>query len=135
MLVACAGFYRKHFALPAEWKGNAVWIRFEGVFRATKIWLNGEAVREHAGWAGDAHGGAQNRPSLFPSPLSVPSFRMSACQCLCPKPVLAKSSVFLMDTEKHNVVFCRGRGHWDGWRLHFLRCAHRQRNECQIRHG
>ena len=50
------GFYRKHFSLPADWKGNAVWVRFEGVFRATKLWLNGEPVREHAGWAGDAHG-------------------------------------------------------------------------------
>ena len=50
------GFYRKHFALPSEWKGNAIWIRFEGVFRATKIWMNGEPVREHAGWTGDAHG-------------------------------------------------------------------------------
>lgn len=50
------GFYRKHFALPADWKGNAVWIRFEGIFRAAKLWLNGEPVREHAGWTGDAHG-------------------------------------------------------------------------------
>ena len=50
------GFYRKHFSLPSDWKGNAVWIRFEGVFRATKLWLNGEPVREHAGWTGDAHG-------------------------------------------------------------------------------
>jgi hypothetical protein len=96
MLVACAGFYRKHFALPAEWKGNAVWIRFEGVFRATKIWLNGEAVREHAGWAGDAHGGAQNHPSLFPSPFSVCSFRLENLSNVYSKPVLAKSSsVFL----------------------------------------
>ena len=50
------GFYRKHFHLPTEWKGTVVSILFEGVFRATKIWLNGEAVREHAGFAGDAHG-------------------------------------------------------------------------------
>ena len=50
------GFYRKHFKLPAEWEGTVVWINFEGVFRATKIWLNGEEVREHAGYAGDATG-------------------------------------------------------------------------------
>ena len=50
------GVYRKHFVLPQEWEGTAVWINFEGVFRATKIWLNGEEVREHAGCVGDATG-------------------------------------------------------------------------------
>jgi hypothetical protein len=50
------GFYRKKFTLPASWKGNVVWIYFEGVFRASKFWLNGQAVREHAGFPGDAHG-------------------------------------------------------------------------------
>jgi beta-galactosidase/beta-glucuronidase len=50
------GFYRKHFRLPQEWEGNTIWIHFDGVFRATKMWLNGEPVREHAGFPGDAHG-------------------------------------------------------------------------------
>ena len=49
-------YYRKHFRLPAAWQGNSIWIHFDGVFRATKIWLNGEPVREHAAFAGDAHG-------------------------------------------------------------------------------
>lgn len=48
--------YRKHFTLPVEWKGTVVWVYFEGVFRATKIFLNGEPVGEHAGYVGDAHG-------------------------------------------------------------------------------
>ena len=50
------GFYRKHFHLPSEWKGQVIWIYFEGVFRASKFWLNGQPVREHAGFTGDAHG-------------------------------------------------------------------------------
>jgi hypothetical protein len=50
------GFYRKHFSLPEEWRGNTVWVYFEGVFRATKMWVNGQPVREHAGFPGDAHG-------------------------------------------------------------------------------
>ena len=46
-------YYRKHFNLPADWKGNAVWIYFEGVFRITKMWLNGVPLREHAAYKGD----------------------------------------------------------------------------------
>lgn len=28
-----AGWYRKHFVIPADWKGQVVSVRFEGVFR------------------------------------------------------------------------------------------------------
>ena len=49
-------YYRKHFALPSDWEGTTVWIHFEGVFRASKIWLNGVAVRTHAAFVGDASG-------------------------------------------------------------------------------
>jgi len=35
------GWYRKHFVLPADWKGSAVWVYFEGVFHVTTAWLNG----------------------------------------------------------------------------------------------
>lgn len=49
-------YYRKHFSLPASWAQNTVWIYFEGVFRATRIWLNGVAIRDHAAYVGDAHG-------------------------------------------------------------------------------
>lgn len=50
------GFYRKHFTLPSDWKGKVIWIYFEGVFRSAKFWFNGQAVREHSPFAGDAHG-------------------------------------------------------------------------------
>ena len=30
------GWYRKHFKLPADWQGSAVWIYFEGVFHEVR---------------------------------------------------------------------------------------------------
>ena len=47
-------FYRKHFTLPLLWKGSAVWLRFEGVWRNSRAWLNGIPVRDHAGF-GDGY--------------------------------------------------------------------------------
>jgi hypothetical protein len=41
------GWYRKHFAVPTEWKGDAVWIYFEGVFHETTLWLNGKKLGFH----------------------------------------------------------------------------------------
>jgi hypothetical protein len=39
------GWYRKRFNLPAEWRaGRAVWIRWDGIFRTTVIYLNGQPV-------------------------------------------------------------------------------------------
>ena len=37
-------WYRKHFNLPMEWKGQSVWVYFEGVFRASVTYLNGEPI-------------------------------------------------------------------------------------------
>ena len=37
-------WYRKYFNLPLEWKGQAIWIYFEGVFRASVTYLNGEPI-------------------------------------------------------------------------------------------
>ena len=34
-------WYRKHFNLPAEWKGRIIWVYFEGVFRSSTTYLNG----------------------------------------------------------------------------------------------
>eukprot|EP00937_MAST-01D_sp_MAST-1D-sp2_P002603 g2603.t1 len=42
------GFYRKHFDLPAEWKGSSVWIYLEGVFHETQTWLNGVSLGNHS---------------------------------------------------------------------------------------
>ena len=40
-------WYRKHFNLPIEWKGNSVRIYFEGVFRASITYLNGQQLLYH----------------------------------------------------------------------------------------
>ena len=37
-------WYRKHFNLPAEWQGQSIWVYFEGVFRASVTYLNGEPI-------------------------------------------------------------------------------------------
>jgi hypothetical protein len=38
------GWYRKHFNLPSDWKGTAVWLYIEGSFHKTQMWLNGKPV-------------------------------------------------------------------------------------------
>ena len=40
-------WYRKHFALPAEWQGDIVSLYFEGIFRECQIWLNGKSIGNH----------------------------------------------------------------------------------------
>ena len=40
-------WYRKHFHLPADWQGSAIFVYFEGVFRSSKVYLNGEFVSGH----------------------------------------------------------------------------------------
>ena len=37
-----SGWYRKHFYLPEEWKGTTITLRFEGVFRESYAWINGQ---------------------------------------------------------------------------------------------
>ena len=40
-------WYRKHFNLPSEWKGQSIWVYFEGVFRASIVYLNGQQLVYH----------------------------------------------------------------------------------------
>ncbi len=44
---ALPAWYRKTFALPASDKGKSVWLDFEGVYRDSKVWLNGTLLGEH----------------------------------------------------------------------------------------
>ena len=37
-------WYRKHFTLPADWKGGLVSLYFAGVFRECQLWLNGKSL-------------------------------------------------------------------------------------------
>ena len=46
------GWYRKKFALPAEWADRAVWLTFEAVFHETTIWLNDHPLGTHAAGLG-----------------------------------------------------------------------------------
>jgi beta-galactosidase/beta-glucuronidase len=38
------GWYRKHFNLPAAWRGTSVWLYIEGSFHETQFWLNGKGL-------------------------------------------------------------------------------------------
>ena len=44
------GWYRKTFEAPKEWEGKRVIVRFDGVFRDCKVFLNGHLVGAH--WSG-----------------------------------------------------------------------------------
>ena len=41
--------YRRHFKLPAEARGQRVFVDFEGVMTATKAWINGKPLGEYKG--------------------------------------------------------------------------------------
>ena len=36
--------YRRTFTIPADWKGREVFLRFDGVYSAYYVWVNGEKV-------------------------------------------------------------------------------------------
>lgn len=40
-------WYRKHFKIPSEHKGQKVFIEFEGVRQAAEVWINGQKVGRH----------------------------------------------------------------------------------------
>eukprot|EP01043_Picozoa_sp_COSAG02_P014712 COSAG02_NODE_611_length_19555_cov_34.449270_13_plen_92_part_00 len=40
-------WYRKEFNLPSDYTGSSVWLWFEGVFRDSYIFLNGEQIYYH----------------------------------------------------------------------------------------
>lgn len=41
------GWYRKTFELPASDKGRSLWIDFDGVYRDSSVWLNGQLLGTH----------------------------------------------------------------------------------------
>jgi len=47
-LPAGIGWYRKTFTLPASDKGRDLWIDFDGVYRNSRVWLNGKELGRHA---------------------------------------------------------------------------------------
>lgn len=43
-------FYRKHFNIPSTWEGSTITLYFEGIWRNSKMWLNGATIQSHVGW-------------------------------------------------------------------------------------
>ncbi|MDN3594816.1 beta-galactosidase GalB [Zunongwangia endophytica] len=41
-LPAGIGWYRKSFEVPADWKERDIFISFDGVYRNSEVWINGE---------------------------------------------------------------------------------------------
>ena len=47
------GWYRKTFEVPESAKGQILWIDFDGVFRDSRVWLNGKLLGHHlSGYTG-----------------------------------------------------------------------------------
>ena len=44
------GWYKRTAAIPAAWKGSKVFLRFGGVHRYAKVWVNGQFLGEHIGY-------------------------------------------------------------------------------------
>ncbi|HEV2473778.1 MAG TPA: beta-galactosidase GalA, partial [Chthonomonadales bacterium] len=46
-------WYRKHFTIPAADKGRRIWIDFDGIYRDSRLWLNGKFLGRHeSGYTG-----------------------------------------------------------------------------------
>jgi beta-galactosidase len=43
------GWYRKHLMIPESDRGKVLRLDFDGVFRDTQVWLNGQLLGKHAG--------------------------------------------------------------------------------------
>ncbi len=48
------GSYRRDFTLPASWKGQEVYLHFDGVYSAFYVWVNGKKVGYSQGSNNDA---------------------------------------------------------------------------------
>lgn len=44
-----AGCYRRHWDVPQEWKGKAIYLEFEGVGQQAEVYINGQFVGRHLG--------------------------------------------------------------------------------------
>ncbi len=42
-------WYRKHFDLPAGYKGKKIFIRFEAAMNVAEVWINGKKIMTHLG--------------------------------------------------------------------------------------
>ena len=42
-------WYRKHFTVPANMRGQKIYLHFEAIMGKSKIWMNGNLLKEHFG--------------------------------------------------------------------------------------
>lgn len=42
-------YYKKEVEVPTDFKGNRVYLRFEGVYSNARIWINNQYIRHHVG--------------------------------------------------------------------------------------
>ena len=42
-------WYRKHFTPEEAWKGKQLFLHFEAIMGKSKVWINGQLVKEHFG--------------------------------------------------------------------------------------
>lgn len=42
-------WYRKHFTPEEAWKGKQLYLHFEAIMGKSKVWINGQLVKEHFG--------------------------------------------------------------------------------------
>ena len=40
-------WYRKHFMIPVNWSGSSIWIYFDGAFRYSTVYFNGQRIGYH----------------------------------------------------------------------------------------
>jgi len=43
------GWYRKHFAVPKNWRGKRIHLEFDGVFQVAEAFVNGRQIGQHKG--------------------------------------------------------------------------------------
>ncbi|RYG49616.1 beta-galactosidase, partial [bacterium] len=72
------GWYRKTFTLPASQKGKAIWLDFDGAYRNSTVWLNGEKLgTEPSGYIGFRHDISLKVKFGQPNTLAVVTYQLA----------------------------------------------------------
>lgn len=45
--VPSVGWYRRTFFVPSEWLGQRIYIEFDGIYRDSRVWINGQYMDRH----------------------------------------------------------------------------------------
>lgn len=71
------GSYRRDFELPQTWKGNEIFIHFDGVYSAMYLWINGKKVGYSQGSNNDAEFNITPYVKIGNNTLAVEVYRWS----------------------------------------------------------